>query len=301
MISLLLFLLFLPISSGVVITDIHINMEDVYVEKGSRVMIPCMFFVDKPLKDDRIDLEWGMTPEEGGVYTPIVRLIDTTMLRLEHPNQRAGVFPYRVRKGFCNMVIDQAKPEDSGKYELHLAVNGIQYNPVPTVSIHITECSVKATDQNTMKDQDYENQTPNVIQPPDAPPVNNTFQKVTDDQTSVKHKGSRGILNRQRKLSKIMAEDQLQTETQQLGKKDFGPEAMRFMNILQVLKDRGLIQYAKIAAVMVIFLLLLGSIIGCIFGMLYCQLKRTDVVKAMEEGHIVEETILDNSSMERET
>lgn len=107
---------------------------------GHPLLIPCVFNKDEPLNGHNLlELEWGMTPENGGEYRPLIRVSDTMAMPVPHPNRRARLNPKRVPSGQCALLIDPVKLEDSGTYKIRLTIDGGEYKEGHEVKVHVRE------------------------------------------------------------------------------------------------------------------------------------------------------------------
>ncbi|XP_068126202.1 uncharacterized protein [Hyperolius riggenbachi] len=133
-----LFMLFLHLVSGAQITSVQLFHHELEANTGSSLLIPCKFHVDEPIHGERIKLEWGITPARGGSYTPIVRLSGTERLLMNNTYRQTGPsFLAKLDNGTCSIFISPVDQDDSGTYEVHLAVDDVEYRPIPKIKIHI--------------------------------------------------------------------------------------------------------------------------------------------------------------------
>lgn len=103
---------------------------------GSRLLIPCRFHLDDPSQGHLIRMEWGRAIPEKDSYQPL--LIHYNHSISEHFDRRVRAFNRLVNAGNCSLVIDPARLEDYGQYELHLSLDGIgqEYEPTPMVQVN---------------------------------------------------------------------------------------------------------------------------------------------------------------------
>lgn len=82
-----------------------------------------------------VRIEWGMTPEEGGPYTPI--LYKEVNLQ-KHHSKRFNLRLTHADEVNCSLVISPVLQTNSGTYEVRLTVDSVQRQPFMKVIIHVT-------------------------------------------------------------------------------------------------------------------------------------------------------------------
>ncbi|XP_068129246.1 uncharacterized protein [Hyperolius riggenbachi] len=245
-------------SSGVQITNIKLYAvaDTVKVTKGSKLEIPCMYFVDKPIgKDNKLQLEWLWTPGIGGKFLPIIQYDDSRRPRVKYHNGRAHLYLSNLHTGKCSLVIDQATNNDHGVYEIQLSLDGEQYLPSPMVQVQVLDIS--ETEMPTPKTT--RSNTPDLFGMID--------EDVTTTITTSGIEGAKENQNAQMtkgKSFRALVNGPKGPERQQLNLENINPQIRRLLNHLQDLKRSGKLLSMKVAGGIILLMIIMGGIGGWI-------------------------------------
>ncbi|XP_077346461.1 uncharacterized protein LOC143990273 [Lithobates pipiens] len=138
-----IFFLFLHLVTGVEIKSIQTYHQELNVKPGHRLLIPCYFQLDEPLADNYIKLQWSVKPPDQDEFHLIYQIEDTAPLTVKDNNRRARMHLSDVRQGDCSLVIDPVHRNDSGMYDLRIAINGHEFPGDTRVDVHIRESRVQ--------------------------------------------------------------------------------------------------------------------------------------------------------------
>ncbi|XP_068132879.1 uncharacterized protein [Hyperolius riggenbachi] len=169
-------------AQAVEITSVRVLAGELYARAGSRLLIPCTFSVDRT-HAHKISLEWRQIPKRGGAYISTAFLFDNNVdLMEQHHNQRTEFFISHFHQGNCSLVIDPLQSNDEGIYEPHIAIDGVQYEPVPSTAVFVWDNSkepglppVDTDYQNSREDLEDEVNIKTSTYLPDSTPVSTEY------------------------------------------------------------------------------------------------------------------------------
>ncbi|XP_040217005.1 uncharacterized protein LOC120946241 [Rana temporaria] len=119
----------------------HANLpyENVEVRAGSKLVIPCDLTTDGVTGNEKIDFEWGFTPDGSDRYRTIMRRSDVKLHPEVPPELGVHLYPTHPIQEDCSLVINPILMEDSGTYEIKVIVNSAQRGPIRKTKVHVTD------------------------------------------------------------------------------------------------------------------------------------------------------------------
>ncbi|XP_077306435.1 cytochrome P450 4A4-like [Lithobates pipiens] len=126
----------------------EIPYDFVEARVGSKLVIPCALTTDGLSGQEQIDFEWGLTPDATNRYRTLIRRNGIKLQPGFHHDLRIHLGLTRTAREDCSLFISPLLMEDSGTYEISVAVNGLQNGPIRKFNVHVIDSPLMTAGKN---------------------------------------------------------------------------------------------------------------------------------------------------------
>ncbi|XP_077341293.1 uncharacterized protein LOC143986762 [Lithobates pipiens] len=171
--------------SRVKIKSVQTYHHELNTTVGQQLIIPCHFNLDKPLSNNLVLLKWSMRPIGEDTFHPIIKVYDTKLLPVEHPTRNVWVDVAQVRQGICSLWLNPVHLNDSGTYEVRLAINGDEFPGHTRVNIYVKESDTEIDPNQPMKDEESQSRKASENEDLDLMRMADVVQVLKDNGTLI--------------------------------------------------------------------------------------------------------------------